>query len=398
MKLASRASRSGLTVGFLRILCNRLCTTQRFLHRRWWTNVSSWMSEWTQLSLPFQRMPSFSEYVYFCSGQATVLPRRSSVTQVFLQSLQYGIVVIGFIDTFVYAHHQHRRSIDNPGNFGDCMKGSIRFMTAITSTYAHAYQATCLTRHISAVPRLNFRLPKPKARYPHLPNVRITTREGGNDFQGWPSVLVDRYTSHVIFLMRIARVWLCESHHLAQVSVRARHPISMPSMVSGWLFLVVFSFWLSPCISPSPCSSLSISTCTLSWTSSSLWTTPRQTLFVPPPTEESYFWQNTHLRQVHEPKLLDDFNHPETTEMIFQEASGDTDTDPSYDAERDDEIIGKALSSPLFIQEREEPADRRQAYHSHEESLLPTQSFFAHPRTGRPVHELSSCQKRKWSR
>ena len=30
MKLASRASRPRLTVGFLRILCNGLCTAQRF--------------------------------------------------------------------------------------------------------------------------------------------------------------------------------------------------------------------------------------------------------------------------------------------------------------------------------------------------------------------------------
>ena len=67
--------------------------------------------------------------------------------------------------------------------------------------------------------------------------------------------------------------------------------------------------------------------------------------------------------------------------MIFQDESGDKNTEPSYscDAEElDDEIIGKALSSPLFIQEREEPANLRQAYHSHEESLLPAQSFFAH--------------------
>ena len=66
--------------------------------------------------------------------------------------------------------------------------------------------------------------------------------------------------------------------------------------------------------------------------------------------------------------------------MIFQDESGDIDTDPSYscDAELDDETIGKALSSPLFIQEREEPANRRQAYHSYEESSLPAQSFLAH--------------------
>ena len=78
--------------------------------------------------------------------------------------------------------------------------------------------------------------------------------------------------------------------------------------------------------------------------------------------------------------------------MIFQEEFGDKETEPSYfcDAELDDETIGKALSSPLFIQEIGESANRRQAYHSHEESLLPAQSFFAHSRTWRPVHELSS--------
>ena len=27
--------------------------------------------------------------------------------------------------------------------------------------------------------------PAAKARYPHLPNARTTTRERGNDFQGW---------------------------------------------------------------------------------------------------------------------------------------------------------------------------------------------------------------------
>ena len=91
----------------------------------------------------------------------------------------------GLIDTFVYAHHQHRRIIGNPGNFGDCMKGRIRFMTAITPAYAHAYQATCLSRHLPAVPRRNFRLPKLKARYPYLPNDRPTKRTRGTDFRGW---------------------------------------------------------------------------------------------------------------------------------------------------------------------------------------------------------------------
>ena len=42
--------------------------------------------------------------------------------KVFLRSLQHGIVVMGFIDAFVYAHHQHRRSIENSGNFGDLIE------------------------------------------------------------------------------------------------------------------------------------------------------------------------------------------------------------------------------------------------------------------------------------
>ena len=82
----------------------------------------------------------------------------------------------------------------------------------------------------------------------------------------------------------------------------------------------------------------------------------------------------------YEPKQLDNFDYSETSAMISQDESGDIDTEPSYscDAQLDDEIIRKALSSPLFIQEREEPANLRQAYHSHEERKF-TQSFQLSP-------------------
>ena len=65
----------------------------------------------------------------------------------------------------------------------------------------------------------------------------------------------------------------------------------------------------------------------------------------------------------YEPNVLDEFHYSETTEMIFQEETGDKDTEPSYlsDAELDDETIEKAPSSRLFIQERGESANRRQA-------------------------------------
>ena len=80
----------------------------------------------------------------------------------------------------------------------------------------------------------------------------------------------------------------------------------------------------------------------------------------------------------------------QTTEIFLQVQSSDAVPSYLFDAELSDGTIGRTLSSPLLIQEREEPAGRRQAYHSFEESLLPAQSFFAYTRTGRPVRELSS--------
>ena len=51
----------------------------------------------------------------------------------------------------------------------------------------------------------------------------------------------------------------------------------------------------------------------------------------------------------YEPNVFDDFHFSKTSEMIFQEETGDIDTEPSFlcDVELDDETIGKALSSPL---------------------------------------------------
>ena len=135
-----------------------------------------------------------------------------------------------------------------------------------------------------------------------------------------------------------------------------------------------------------------------------MWITPRQLTTAPPPTEESCPLAEFTPHTGYEPKVLHDFHYSKTTEIIFRDESSDKDAVPSYlcDAELDDETIGRAPSSPLFIQEREEPADRRQTYHSYEERLLPAQSFsVCHSRTERPVHELSSlssCSKEKLSR
>ena len=54
------------------------------------------------------------------------------ISGVFLRNLPFGIVVLGFLDAFVCAHHKHRLDSANAGNFGDYMSGRVRFMTAIT--------------------------------------------------------------------------------------------------------------------------------------------------------------------------------------------------------------------------------------------------------------------------
>ena len=93
----------------------------------------------------------------------------------------------------------------------------------------------------------------------------------------------------------------------------------------------------------------------------------------------------------YEPNFLDDYHFSETTEIFIQESSGDSRPSYLHDSEISDDTIGRALSSPLFTQEREEPAGRRQAYHSPEESLLSSQSLsVGHVRTWRLVNEFGS--------
>ena len=100
------------------------------------------------------------------------------ITQILHRSFQHGIVVMCWItDAAVHAHNHHRHNTDNPGKYEDCMEGRIRFLTAITPSYAHAYQALCLTGRSADVPFQRFRLPSVKAKYLNLPNNRTTTKK-----------------------------------------------------------------------------------------------------------------------------------------------------------------------------------------------------------------------------
>ena len=128
---ASRASRPWLAVGVLRVLCNGMCSAQRFhMEGEEQRCRAGCQDEPDSLSLSHYN-ECLLLYNFFTSvwRLAALQPRRGHllhdlVTQIFLRSLQYGIVVMGIIDDFVYSHH-HRRNVDNPWNFGECMEGRI---------------------------------------------------------------------------------------------------------------------------------------------------------------------------------------------------------------------------------------------------------------------------------
>ena len=98
---------------------------------------------------------------------------------------------------------------------------------------------------------------------------------------------------------------------------------------------------------------------------------------------ESGFFVNNALLTGYEPNFFDDYHFSETTEIFIQESSSDAKPSYLHDSEISDDTIGRALSSPLFTQEREEPAGRRQAYHSLEESLSSQSLSVGHVRTVR---------------
>ena len=102
MKLVSRTSRLGLLVGFLRILRNGL------LHSK---NIITLAVFDAQMNLALTHYTGCTIFLFrpgdmlrYCHREVIYL-----VSRFLLQSLQFGIVVLGFLDAFVYAHHKHRQ-------------------------------------------------------------------------------------------------------------------------------------------------------------------------------------------------------------------------------------------------------------------------------------------------
>ena len=196
MKLVSRASRPGLTVGVLRVLCNGLCTAWRFHteehdHR---CRVGC-PNDPDSLSLTLQWVSSFVQYIYSLleTGYCTFTEKPSS------------------------PWHDHPCVPAKPSmwNCGDGLHWRFWLCPSAPSKYQESCELwwlherknplydsdhSCLRSRISGdmsdkTHACNtapiFRLWKPKAKSPYLPNARSTTRERGNDFRGWAIIYTD---------------------------------------------------------------------------------------------------------------------------------------------------------------------------------------------------------------
>ena len=194
-----------------------------------------------------------------------------------------------------------------------------------------------------------------------------------------PTGRVNRTPSHVTFSRSCPHSCQWRTWHWLKMVVR-----SMSSMFHACVCLI--SLRLSTLHSSQ---SLSSST-SFSWSSSSSSTfvgSMRSPMRTSANEELGTFADNTPLTG-YEPEILDDYHISETTEIFIQESSSDSRPSNLRDLEISDYTIGRALSSPLFTQERDYRASRRQACHSPEKSSLPSQSLsVGHVRTGRPVSD-----------
>ena len=205
-------------------------------------------------------------------------------------------------------------------------------------------------------------------------------------YSWWQSAATDgrwkQFSSHVTFFSCLRSCVIICHTTLAQVFVR---------VISSMSHAPVCLISLGPSLRTLHLSLPSSTSSSWSFTSSSMWMLPEQDPLCTSPTEGFGPLVNNAPLTGYEPKFFDDYHFSETTEIFIQESSSDTRPSYMHDTQISDDTIGRALSSPQFTQEREEPAGLRQACQSPEENVLSSQSLsVGHVRTGRPINELGS--------
>ena len=164
---------------------------------------------------------------------------------------------------------------------------------------------------------------------------------------------MDRYSSHDFFLTLSS---LC-THHIVAQGVARRVCIKTCSSTCHHVFerLLFPCFCLLP-LSLVPLLFLSLLPVLCPELQTSMWSKPPSIKPNAHPQNEEYcpvaiYNPLTGYEPNQFDNQLDNSDYSESYAVIFQNESVDMDTDPSYscDAELDDELTGKALSSPLFI-------------------------------------------------
>ena len=163
---------------------------------------------------------------------------------------------------------------------------------------------------------------------------------------------MNKTPSHVTF-SRVSQHTFQMSHVTLAQGSRCLARITSCHHVFGCAFDLTslrLSTWHS---SPSLSSSFSFS-CPSS--SSSMWVGSMRSLMRTSANEELGTLADNNPLTGYEPNIIDNYQISETTEIFIQESSSDSRPSNLHDFEIDDYTIGRALSSPLFTQEREDPA------------------------------------------
>ena len=206
----------------------------------------------------------------------------------------------------------------------------------------------------------------------------------------WPRVnfWYEQHTSHVTFSRICMRTFQCRIDIDSTLTCSAHFTPYHLHTFMMWLF------WLSAILPyTSCCPSSLLSSCSSSWSSASSF----------------MMWRTSILRTVANGDLdilveydpltgyeSSDLHISEFTELYIQESSDENGSLNSHGLEYDDYTIGMTLSSSLFIQEREDTASRRRAYHSVDEELSSSQSSSVeHNRIGRLVSLTRKSQTTK---
>ena len=191
---AARASRSGVAVGILRVLYNGMCATTRFHVENGEHSCRVRCRDEPDCLSHSNKCPPVSNIFGLLWRNAEIHPRESHIFCIisspgsYKQACNVGLWSWDSLMPSCTPTTITVTTWTTQENFTIAWRGEFALMTAITPAYAHAYRAICLARRPLDILCRRFRPPSAKAKYPNLPNIRTSTRNIGDDHEGWGRV------------------------------------------------------------------------------------------------------------------------------------------------------------------------------------------------------------------